>query len=310
VNAIYSQKDEGERPKVAAREFRVRSTKPSLHVLFFILYIVSLVPLGAEDRPGTIDAILLVDKSLSMRSSIETVKRYLSEEVVGALLVPGDRLIIETFYGKLERLFAGTIRSDLDKAQAIRSLNGIAADGAYTDIGAALDRAIADLAELGSPERPKYVLLLTDERQEAPAGSPYVAKDYVLVHPALTWVKRVDMGAFRVITVGLDVEARIDQAAPTVMKLLESPPVRNDRDFPSLPEGSPPGLEGAATAVAATAVAATPPAGSGQGKEAGAGSIPVLAIVLLATVALAAILATAVLSSKRRKQRSEERHDS
>jgi hypothetical protein len=176
---------------------------------------------------GELDVILLLDKSLSMASCIEDVKTYAASKVLSPILVPGDRLIIEAVYGKTERLVTATISSEEDKAKAIRAIRSIKADGRFTDLGTALDVAKRDLDELGSPERPKYVLLLTDERQEAPKGSPYQAKDYKLKHPSLEYIKRVDLGKFRAITVGLQVGAKVQAAAPTVMELLQDPPIRD-----------------------------------------------------------------------------------
>ncbi len=154
-------------------------------------------------------------------------KEYAAGQVLGPILVPGDRLIIELVYGKVERLVSMDIASEADKARAIRSIRAVKADGRFTDLGKALDAAKRDLDELGRPERPKYVLMITDERQEAPAGSPYQSTDYTLRHPSLEYVKKVDLGKFRAITVGLQVGDKVAQAAPEMMKLLLEPPVRD-----------------------------------------------------------------------------------
>ena len=170
--------------------------------------------------------ILLLDKSLSMAPYFGKVKEYAAGEVLGPILIPGDRLVVELVYGRVQRLISVTIGSEEDKAKAIRAIRAVKADGHYTDLGAALDAAKRDLDELGQPDRPKYVLLLTDERQEAPKGSPYQTKDYKLEHPALRYIKRVDLGKFRAITVGLQVEALVEKNAPVVMELLMNPPDR------------------------------------------------------------------------------------
>lgn len=162
-----------------------------------------------------------------MAPFFDEAKSYAAGNVLGAILIPGDRLIVETVYGKVDRLITATISSEEDKAKAIRVLGAVKADGRFTDLGAALDAAKRDLDELGQPERPKYVLLITDERQEAPKGSPYQAIDYKLKHPSLAYVKRVDLGKFRAITVGLQVAAKVDAATPGVMQLLMDPPVRD-----------------------------------------------------------------------------------
>jgi len=181
----------------------------------------------SEARAGALDMVLLVDKSLSMAPYFGEVKAYIASKVIEPILVPGDRLIIEMVYGRIDRLLSTQIGSEADKAKAIGALRAVRADGHYTDLGAALDAAKRDLDELGKPERPKYVLLVTDERQEAPKGSPYAAPDYKLRHPSLEYVKRVDMGKFRVITVGLQVAGKVEKNAPAVMELLKEAPQRD-----------------------------------------------------------------------------------
>jgi hypothetical protein len=205
--------------------------------LLFLLAMLSLPLVGAaaqtaaagqtaELRPGDLDMVLLVDKSLSMAPYFGEVKRYIETKVIGPILVPGDRLVVEAVYGKTDRLLSMQLGSEADKAKAARAINGLRADGHFTDLGAALDAAKRDLDELGQAQRPKYVLLITDERQEAPKGSRYAAPDYRLKHPSLEYVKRVDMGKFRVITVGLLVGEKVEANAPKVMELLKEAPLR------------------------------------------------------------------------------------
>lgn len=182
---------------------------------------------GSELRTGSLDVILLLDKSLSMAPFFEEVKAYAAGTVLGPILIPGDRLIVETVYGRVDRLVTATIASEDDKAKAIRAIRAVKANGRFTDLGSALDAAKRDLDELGQPDRPKYVLLITDERQEAPKGSPYQAPDYKLKHPSLEYVKKVNLGKFRAITVGLQVGTKVSAAAPAVMQLLMDPPVRD-----------------------------------------------------------------------------------
>lgn len=266
--------------------------------------------LASEDRPGTIDEILLIDKSLSMRGAMATVKDLAASDLVESILVPGDRLIVEAFYGKIDRVFAGTIRTDADKQRAAEAIRAVVADGAYTDIGAVLDKASEDLAELGMPDRPKYVVLLTDERQEAPPGSRYVSPDYRLTHPALTYVRKIDRGAFREIIVGLDVAAKVDQAAPAVMKILEEPPARSDADFPPLPENTPAGLKEGIEAPASAATTNVPAAGGFESSRPGMMPSTGLLVGISSAVALAAAVVVTLVLIGRRKRRDRELHDS
>jgi hypothetical protein len=240
-----------------------------------------------DERSGSLDVILLLDKSLSMAPYFAKAKEYAAGSVIGSILVPGDRLIVEAVYGKVDRLVKMDISSETDKAAAIRAIRDVKANGRFTDLGNALDVAKKDLDELGQPERPKYVLMITDERQEAPAGSPYQATDYKLKHPSLEYVKKIDLGEFRAIIVGLQVKDKVAQTAPEVMKLLLEPPVRNGSAT----------ARGAASVVAAEGIKAGSPGSSASARSAmsaipswalaGAAGLLVLAVIGIALAAIA-----------------------
>ncbi|MCX7024114.1 MAG: VWA domain-containing protein [Spirochaetes bacterium] len=179
-----------------------------------------------DARGVSVDFILLVDKSKSMVGAMPEVKRFLAGELIGPLVIPGDRVHVLVFYGTTETLWSGPVGREDDKAALIRSLNAIKPDGRYTDIGKALDAVDGILTGLDDPDRPKYILLVTDERQEAPEGTRYYAADFKLEHPYLTWVKREDHGSFRAITIGFGLAPRIDESARKIATILADPPVR------------------------------------------------------------------------------------
>ncbi len=206
-----------------------------------------------EARPGSLDVILLLDKSLSMESYFNKAKEYAAGQVIGPILIPGDRLIVELVYGKVERLIRIDITSEADKAKVIRAIREVKADGRFTDLGKGLDAAQRDLEELGQPERPKYVLMITDERQEAPPGSPYQSSDYKLRHPSLEYVKKLDLGEFRAITIGLQVRDKVSQTAPEVMKLLLEAPVNRSEAQNASSSGASAGSSAAARAAISAA---------------------------------------------------------
>jgi hypothetical protein len=242
--------------------------------------------------------ILLLDKSLSMAPYFAEVKAYVATQVIEPTLVPGDRLIVELVYGKVERLLTTRIGSEAEKAAAIRALRSVRADGHYTDLGRALDAAKKDLDELGQAERPKYVLLVTDERQEAPKGSPYAAPDYKLRHPSLEYIKRLDLGRFRVITVGLQVKPKVEKAAPAVMQLLMDAPLRRPTLTDS-PVGQAPASSSPSSQHADEQASGSSPA---------ARSLPAWLLYgagALLVVALAGLAALLVLSKKKDKQKEK-----
>ena len=279
-------------------------------LISMLLCVFILIPfIGAEEtRTANIDVILLLDKSLSMREAIGALKNYVAGEVVGPILMPGDRLIVETFYGSIDRLYAGTVRSEEDKAKIVRSLNGIVADGRFTDIGNALDRGEADIRELGEPDKPKYVLLLTDERQEAPKGTKYFSADFKVNHPALKYIKRQDMGSFRVITIGYDVEARIDANAGNVIHFLTEAPKRDAGSFPALPEGTSAGLDGD-SAAGAKAASGKNAAGTETPQAHNSAIYWIAGGVLLLAIILAAIIIAVVKSKQKKQQEGGIRND-
>jgi hypothetical protein len=162
-----------------------------------------------------------------MAGAIDDLKSYLASQLIGPLVLPGDRVYVLTFYGKTEKLWYGTISNESDKASLIRSLHAIKSDGRFTDIGNALDSVNSILEELATPERPKYILLFTDERQEAPGGTKYYSADYIPRHPYLDYIKKQDLGKFRKITIGPGIREKVEASTQTWLKILSDPPERS-----------------------------------------------------------------------------------
>lgn len=240
----------------------------------FLCCIVAMLP-SAETRSTRIDFVLFVDTSLSMVDAMEEAKEYVAGELVGRLVEPGDWVSVYKFYGASERIWQGDIAGETEVADIVRSLKGLEADGRFTDIGSALDTMERVLDERGLPERPKYVLLITDERQEAPRESRYYASDYTARHPLLEYVKREDKGAFRVITIGYGISARVELEARTLLTTLTEPPVRSD---PALP-GSVAVGTGSTESPSSLAGSGTAPSGVGtQGAATSDTAVPGVAV--------------------------------
>ncbi len=263
-----------------------------------------------DPRAGSLDMVLLLDKSLSMAPFFGDAKSYVAGQVLGPILIPGDRLVIELVYGKVERLWSGTIESEAEKAQAIRKIRTVVADGQFTDLGAALDAAKRDVDELGSPERPKYVLLVTDERQEAPPGSPYQARDFRLEHPFLDYVKKQDLGKFRAITVGIGVEAKVEAAATQVMKYLSEPPARGNFGTMAVESVQAATGEGSSTTAQAGAKAGKNATAAGATGLPGGSALPPWSLPAAGVlVALAIALFILIQSRKGKRSPEKEAHD-
>ncbi|MBP7094675.1 MAG: VWA domain-containing protein [Spirochaetia bacterium] len=302
----------------------------NVFVLFLLLALAA--PAGAQTdvRASPVDFVILVDRSKSMDAALEDVKDFLARELVGPAMTTGDRVELLAFYGSTESVWSGRIGSEQDKAALLRSLRGLVPDGAFTDIGAALDAADAALSLLRDSEAPKFVLLLTDERQEAPPGSPYASDDYVVRHPRLEFSRRIDLGSFRAITIGYGLDARLDAAAESLFRLLSEPPTTVSGLLPGAPAGaSADGLDGALSVAPAPGSARAgedvddgpdsgpadgrsgSPSGAEDGSRTTVGSgrpesspLPIGALVL-ATLALGAVVVVAARSRRRGRDRGD-----
>jgi len=229
----------------------IRNMEGSMHrrAIMMIFLVLSLSLASAESRSASVDFIVLMDTSLSMAEAIEDARQYAAGEIVGRLVEPGDWFALISFYGQSEIVWQGDIKGQEEISTLVRSLNGLKATGRYTDIGAALDYMDKLINTRGFPDRPKYILLLTDERQEAPKDSTYYSTDYSIEHPLLEYVKRLDMGTFRVITVGYGLAAQVEGQARTLMTTLSDPP---DRPVSTLPgEDAPQGAGSVGTGTGA-----------------------------------------------------------
>lgn len=272
----------------------------------FLAIFAAAAAFPGDERTLPVDFVFLVDRSLSMKPVLEEVKRYLAGDVIGPLVVPGDSVTLLAFYGKVERVWQGRIGAEADKAALIRSLHKLSPDGRYTDIGRALDFLDPVLTELDAPDRLKYILLLTDERQEAPPDSKYQSGDYTIAHRYLTYVNRRDFGPFRAITIGLGLDDRIAATAESLASFLRNPPERTDRALPgSQGEGS--GGPGSGPGSSAQSSGSGPGSGAagtdgGSGMGAAGGGFPWLLAAMGAGVAALAVLVLLVRARAGKKE--------
>ena len=187
--------------------------------------------LAAEEGPQ-VDFILLIDTSLSMAPAIDELKQFVAGGIVGRFVQQDDWVAVLSFFGKSSLIWEGDIKTEADKAALVRSLHALEATGRFTDIGAALDEMKQVVIRRNRPEIPKYILLLTDEVQEAPPGSDYRSDDFTISHEMLEYVRRVDLGSFQAITIGYGLASRIESDLASLMKTLNDPPDRPERFLP------------------------------------------------------------------------------
>ncbi len=278
----------------------------------------------ADARVDAIDLIVLIDTSLSMHDAMPAAKEFVAGELVGRIALPGDWILVMGFYGEQDILWRDDLKSEEEKASLVRSLRSLEASGRFTDIGSALDLLDEIVRQRGKPERAKYMVLVTDERQEAPYGTRYYSADYRIEHRLLEYVKRVDMGLFRVITIGYGIGERIEGDARDIMRTLSDPPNRPVSALPGASSEELAAQEAAAAQGAATAHGGgdATPAGSrssgergetaarlGNGSVAGL-PLPVLLIGGLFLIALTAFVVLLIARSLKRERDDKDRMSS
>lgn len=201
-------------------------------ISFFVVTLLLASLLFGDTRNESIDFFILFDKSKSMFDKIEKARLYTAQEILGRYVLLDDWVCLIEFYGTTEIVFKNIITSEQDKKQLIQSLLKIEANGRYTDIGTALDVLQQEVLNRGHPERPKYILLITDLRQEAPPKSKYQSSDYTISHPELEYVLKKEINGFYVITLGMNIKNKAQDLAAYVIETLKQLPERNTQLVP------------------------------------------------------------------------------
>ena len=192
----------------------------------FVFVTIAVCSFG-DSRSEPVDFFILLDKSPSMRDKMDKALSFAARDIIGRYVIANDWVCLISFYGTTNIVFKGPIQSDTDKRNLIQSLNLVKADGKYTDIGNALDELKKEVFLRGMQERPKYILLITDMRQEAPPQSKYQSKDYAISHPSLEYVLKQEIDGLYIITLGFDLDSKIEGIAEFVIKTLSEPPQRD-----------------------------------------------------------------------------------
>lgn len=135
--------------------------------------VAGFLPASAEERElttetkGSVDAVLLVDGSGSMRTTDPARLRDEGASLFARFLNPGDRLAIVEFSDQAKVVRPLSEFQEGDSAKISQDLAKIGDNGQYTDILAGLKMASAILQESGRPlEANQVIILLSDGKME------------------------------------------------------------------------------------------------------------------------------------------------
>ncbi len=172
--------------------------------LFLILTTLIVTCWGfCDTRTENIDVFLVLDKSLSMVEEIEAVKSYINSSVIDRILIPGDHFIGIAFYGEAKILVEATVQTGEDKDVLKKKIGNVLADGRFTDIGNALDTLKTTVDSYGTSGRRRFLLLITDGKQEAPPESIYYSPDGSFNHQFLENTKIIQKEGWKIHILGI-----------------------------------------------------------------------------------------------------------
>ncbi len=190
----------------------MKNTEKTL-VLLLVVLLFSIGTVSADERTENIDVFIVLDKSLSMIEEIESVKEYIIDSLLNKILISGDRLVVIAFYGETELLIS-EVYDVTDNRNTIRNkIENIQADGRFTDIGNALDTLNTAVQEIAEEERRKFLLLLTDGKQEAPPESKYYTPDGQFNHEMLRNTKTIQKQGWKIHILGIGTQSAAEELA-------------------------------------------------------------------------------------------------
>lgn len=196
-------------------------------LLAFLLLLGLNFGLFSDTRSQGIDILILLDRSKSMAEGgkLAQTRDWLTSSFIGPLVIPGDSITLISFYGKTKTVWDAPISSENDKKNLIRLIAGLKANGRFTDIGNALDVLKTRLEAFPKNDgRFKYIIMVTDEIQEAPPESRYFSKDGSFSHSFLTYTRKEAHGSWKVVTLGIGLDEKVSKSMQEVLPVLDEMP--------------------------------------------------------------------------------------
>ena len=165
----------------------------------------------AGERTIPVDVFLMIDKSQSMNEpgKFDSLHKWVRDTLVTEMLIPDDWITVWEFYEKPHELQTLTIKNENDRNALIKTIDNIIPDGAFTDIGSALDAIQTSLNKRGKNNRYKILLLVTDLEQDAPWTSKYRGKQESFQSPYLAEARIIKHDNWYEITLDMDIQDKV-----------------------------------------------------------------------------------------------------
>ncbi|MGI5090062.1 VWA domain-containing protein [Treponema sp. OMZ 805] len=165
----------------------------------------------AGERTIPVDVFLMIDKSQSMNEpgKFDSLHKWVRDTLVTEMLIPEDWITVWEFYEKPHELQTLVIKNENDRNTLIKTIDNITPNGAFTDIGSALDAIQASLNKRGKNNRYKILLLVTDLEQDAPWTSKYRGKQESFKSPYLAEARIIKHDNWYEITLDMDIQDKV-----------------------------------------------------------------------------------------------------
>ena len=167
-------------------------------VFFAVSFFLMSFALFAGERTIHVDIFLMIDKSQSMNEpgKFDSLHKWVRDTLVTEMLIP-------------EELQTLVIKNENDRNALIKTIDNITPNGAFTDIGAALDAIQDSLNKRGKNNRYKILLLVTDLEQDAPWTSKYRGKQESFKSPYLAEARIIKHDNWYEITLDMDIQDKV-----------------------------------------------------------------------------------------------------
>ena len=180
-------------------------------VFFAVSFFLMSFALFAGERTIPVDIFLMIDKSQSMNEpgKFDSLHKWVRDTLVTEMLIPEDWITVWEFYEKPHELQTLIIKNENDRNTLIKVIDNITPDGAFTDIGSALDAIQVSLNKRGQNNRYKILLLVTDLEQDAPWTSKYRGKQESFKSPYLAEARIIKHDNWYEITLDMDIQDKV-----------------------------------------------------------------------------------------------------